>query len=207
MRIIDISMEISEDMIIYKNKEIKKPRIETISSHNNSEAHESNIYLNLHTGTHVDAPLHMIKDGATMEAYNLDKFYGECYVIDFTSIENGITREDLLYKNIKENDIIIMKTNNSNDLEFNYSFVYLDESGAKYLVDKKIKTVGIDALGIERNQENHGTHKVLLGNNIPIIEGLSLKEVEEGRYLFIGFPIKIKEVEASFIRAILITDN
>lgn len=206
MKIIDISMEISEDMMVYKNKKIKKPIIETIQSHNDSKAHETNITVNLHTGTHVDAPLHMISDGDTMESYSLEKFTGEAYVIDFSSVNECITFEDLKVKNIKKNDIVILKTSNSEDNEFNYEFIYLEESGAKYLEKIGIKTVGIDALGIERNQANHNTHKILLNSRIPIIEGLRLGNVKEGRYKFFGFPIKIKGVEASILRAILIDE-
>ena len=67
---------------------------------------------------------------------------------------------------------------------------------------KEIKGVGIDALGIERNQTP--THKLLLGAGIIIIEGLRLKDVPEGEYFLIALPLKIKDVEAAPTRAILV---
>ena len=83
-------------------------------------------------------------------------------------------------------------------------FIYLAESGARYLVDKGVRGVGIDALGIERNQLGHPTHKLLLANGIYILEGLRLKEVKEGSYTLIAAPLNIIGVEASPVRALLL---
>ena len=66
--------------------------------------------------------------------------------------------------------------------------------------------MGTDGLGIERGQENHETHKILLGNDIHIIEGLNLFEIVSGEYTLIALPIKIEGVEASPVRAVLVED-
>lgn len=88
--------------------------------------------------------------------------------------------------------------------EFNFEFVYLDKSGAAYLKETGIRGVGIDTLGIERAQPNHETHKVLLNQNIIIIEGLRLEDIKEGEYTLYVLPLKIKNTEAAPSRAILI---
>ena len=204
MKIYDISMPISEDMTVYKNRTEKKPVFKIVADYHKSSVYETDLCLNLHTGTHVDAPLHVYKDGQMVENYKLDKFYGDAIVIDLAKIDGSIDREHLADKEIQENDIVILKTKNSKDLSFNFDFVYLSISGARYLTEQKIKTVGIDGLGIERNQADHATHKELLGQNIPIIEGLRLDGIKEGRYQFIGFPISITSAEASLLRAVLI---
>lgn len=204
MKIHDISMPISEDMIVYKNRAEKKPTFKIVTNYDKNSVFETVVSLNLHTGTHVDAPLHVFKEGLMIESYSLDKFYGDAIVIDLSGIDGGIDREHLEDKKIQKNDIVILKTKNSDDATFNFEFVYLSISGARYLTEQKIKTVGIDGLGIERNQAEHATHKELLSQNIPIIEGLRLKSIKEGRYQFIGFPISINSVEASLLRAVLI---
>ncbi|MGM0379783.1 MAG: cyclase family protein [Bacillota bacterium] len=204
MKIYDISMNIDENMKVYKNKIQKKPKLINKSNFENSQAYETDIKINLHTGTHIDAPLHMIEDGATIDKYNLDKFITKCRVLDLTNIENTIDKKNLIDKNIKENEFLLFKTKNSFDKEFNFNFIYLNESGAKFLKEKSVKGVGIDSLGIERNQNNHPTHKILLSNNIPIIEGLKLKDIDKGEYILIALPIKINNVEASLTRAVLI---
>ncbi|MDP3387422.1 MAG: cyclase family protein [Eubacteriales bacterium] len=204
MKIYDISIPISEDMIVYKNRTEKKPVFNIVADYDKNSVYETDICLNLHTGTHVDAPLHVFKNGQMVDKYPLEKFCGDAIVIDLSIIEGCIDREHLTDKDIQINDIVILKTKNSEDAIFNFDFTYLSISGARYLSEKKIKTVGIDGLGIERNQADHATHKELLGQNIPIIEGLHLKDVKEGRYQFIGFPISIASVEASLLRAVLI---
>lgn len=199
-------MPIHPDMMVYKNKIEKKPQFITQSNHHTAKSHETFIGLNLHTGTHIDAPLHMIKDGNTIESYPLDAFLGTCKVLDFTHVESGITKKDLETKNITQNDFILLKTKNSFYDTFDFSFVYLAKDGAEYLASKNIRGVGIDALGIERNQEHHPTHKILLGQPIIIIEGLRLKNASEKTYQLIALPLHILGVEAALTRAILIEE-
>lgn len=197
--IYDISREIKEDMIVYKNKEEKKPKIDfSING-----VTESRICLDSHTGTHVDAPLHMIKDGKTVMDIPIERFISPCIVFDLTEIEEKITKEVLEKFDVKENHFVLLKTKNSFDYEFNFDFVYLEKSGAKYLAEKNVLGVGIDSLGIERNQPEHDTHKILLEKDIIILEGLDLKDIKQSEYELFFAPLKIKSDGAS-IRALLI---
>ena len=86
---------------------------------------------------------------------------------------------------------------------FKPDFVYLDKSGAKFLADRKIKSIGIDYLGIERNQIGHESHIFLLENNIPIIEGLRLASLTGELGILYCLPINLVGVEAAFARAII----
>lgn len=84
--------------------------------------------------------------------------------------------------------------------------MYLDASAAEYLKSAGITGVGIDALGIERAQPGHETHKTLLGAGIIILEGLRLADVNEGTYRLAALPLRLKGTEASPARAILIEE-
>lgn len=203
MKIHDLSPEISENMPVYKNKPEKKPKI-TATRTLKEGANESKIEFDSHTGSHVDAPYHILADGKTIEKISLDRFMGKCVVLDFTNVKGVINKNHLRNKNIKKNEIVLLKTKNKADKTFNPSFMYLDKNGADYLASKKIKAVGIDNLGIERSQPKHETHKILLKNNVLIFEGLELSKVKEGRYYFHGLPLKIKKGDASPVRAVLI---
>lgn len=204
MKIHDISMTIEENMMVYKNLEKKKPRFENIDNFSNASHYETNIYINLHTGTHVDFPLHMIENGKTSDSEVLSNYITEAKVIDLTHVIDKITLNDVVNLEINAGDFVLFKTKNSEDKEFNFEFIYLDKDAAKYLSEKEIKGVGIDTLGIERAQKGHETHKYLLSKDIVILEGLNLKNITEGTYQLIALPIKIKGVEASFCRAVLI---
>ena len=202
--IYDISMTINQEMMVYKNKEEKKPVIKQVNFFDKDGNYESVLSMNLHTGTHIDYPLHMIEKGNTSNTEDLSVLTGKAKVFDLTHLKEKISLTDIEYLDIKKNDFVLFKTKNSLTEEFDYNFIYLDESGAKYLKEKEIRGVGIDALGIERAQENHPTHKLLLSSNIIILEGLRLKDIKEDEYQLFCLPLKIAKVEASPVRAILI---
>lgn len=207
MKIYDISMNIYSDMTVYKNKCEKRPELIITQDFQNGDVHESRINMDMHTGTHIDAPLHMIKDGDTVENIDLNKLVTKCKVVDLTNIPSKITSDILLNKDIDKGDFIIFKTRNSYTEDFDFEFVYLEKSGAEYLKNKGVIGVGIDALGIERSQAGHETHKILLNSGIVILEGLRLKHIDEGKYFLYAAPLKIRGAEAAPTRALLIKEE
>lgn len=207
MKIYDISVNINKNMTVYKNRDKKRPEIINQANYKTHDLYESRIALDLHTGTHIDAPLHMIKDGDKINDYPLSSFITEAKVIDLTHLKDKITKKDLENHSINEGDFLLFKTKNSFHRGFDFKFVYLDRDGAQFLQDKKIKGVGIDALGIERDQKDHLTHIRLLSAGIIIIEGINLMDVNPGTYKLIALPLKIDDVEASPTRAVLIENK
>jgi arylformamidase len=204
MKIYDISLRIEEVMGVWKDKDDKKPKIEITSTIKTDNANESRLHLDAHTGTHVDAPFHFVNNGKKVDAMPIGEFLGECIVIDLSKIKKrGIEKKDLVKYKIKKNDIVVLKTSNEYKKNFDFNFVYLAESGAKFLASRNVKGVGINALGVERDQPEYGTHKSLLSKGIVIFEGLELSKVKRGRYFFVGLPLKIKDGDASPIRAVL----
>lgn len=206
MRIFDISMPIHPDMPVYKDREEKRPQFTITADHPSHGVRETRIGLDLHTGTHIDAPLHMVEDGAGVEAYRLADLITSCKVLDLTSVTEAIRREDLQHLAIGAGDFVLFKTRNSQRPDFDFNFVYLAADAARYLAELGIKGVGFDALGIERNQPGHETHKILFAKEIIIIEGLRLGPVPPGEYRLIAAPLAIQGVEAAPARVLLIQD-
>ncbi|QOR65388.1 cyclase family protein [Cytobacillus suaedae] len=200
MKIFDVTSPIYEGMPVYKNKPEKQPKISTVT---NGYVTETRLELDVHGGTHVDAPLHMITNGETFETIPIEKLVGQCKVLDLTDVTDRITKTDLEKFSIEEDDFLLFKTKNSFDEEFNFDFIFLAEDGATYLSERKIRGVGTDALGIERSQEGHPTHKTLFTNNVIIIEGLRLKEVDQGNYFMVAAPLKLSGIDASPARILL----
>ncbi|HAS74317.1 MAG TPA: cyclase [Clostridiales bacterium UBA8960] len=201
---IDVTMAISPSIMVYKNKEEKMPKFIVRATHDKDGHHESSICMDLHTGTHIDMPKHMLKEGHSSDAFNLESVNGRCVVVDFSkSYKHEVDDEFLKFYKFEKNDIVIIKTKNSFDKTFNYEYDFLNASGAEFLKNQGVKAVGIDALGIERNVPGHPTHRILLGNGIYIIEGLALAEIEEGIYEFMCIPLKIADVEGLPARAFL----
>jgi len=203
MTIYDISMEIHEDMMVYKNKAEKKPHREIILKYDEAGINESKMFMDLHTGTHIDAPYHMFADGETIEKMNVRKLIRKVKVLDLSDVYDRITDRDLQKKNIPENEFLLLKTKNSFTDEYKNDFVFLDESGASYLQDKGVQGIGIDALGIERSQPGHPTHKILMESDCIIIEGLRLKDISEGEYFMYALPLKIRGGDGAPARVVL----
>ncbi|UAL47285.1 cyclase family protein [Sutcliffiella horikoshii] len=200
MKVYDVSSPIYTGMPVYKNKPEKQPKQTT---NTNGYVTETRLELDVHTGTHVDAPLHMVVDGETIETLPLDKLVGPCKVFDLTGVEDRITVKDIEGLDIQKDDFLLFKTKNSFDEEFNFDFVFVAEDAAAYLAEIGVSGVGVDALGIERSQEGHPTHKTLFANDVIIIEGLRLKDIAEGEYIMCAAPLKLSGVDASPARIVL----
>ena len=203
-KMLDISMPIFEGMMVYKNKPEKQFKIVTRANHAENGYHESSVHMDLHTGTHVDMPLHVIDGGADSTNFDEASINGPCVVVDFSGESSrAVDATFLKQQPIKKGDIVLIKTKNSFAEAFDFEFDFLERTGAAYLRDIGVKAVGIDALGIERDQPGQPSHHALLDNNIYIIEGLALKDIKAGPYMFHCFPLKIKAVEGLPARALL----
>lgn len=203
--IIDISWPIKPTMTTYKNKGgIAFSPTKTFIADGTREAQ---VTLPTHLGTHVDAPSHFLEHGSSIDQINLSTLIGPCIILDLTNEAESITREKLAVHDIKGYTRVLLKTNNSafnDDAPFTPSFVYLHESGAQYLIDNGIITIGIDYLGIERNQPAHETHIKLLSNSITIIEGLRLAHVFAGPSFLCCLPLTLTGLDAAPARAVLV---
>ena len=204
MKMYDVSMAVDQSIPVYNNKAEKKPVFSIDRDYHSGNVYESVIKMNMHTGTHIDAPLHMLQDGSTIDTLDISKLVTECTVYDFTDVQDKLTSEDFKKKNIKSGSFILLKTRNSFSEEFDTKFVYVDADGAAYLKECQISGVGIDSLGIERAQPGHETHKTLFGSGIIILEGLKLADIKEGTYQMIALPLKLIGTEAAPARVILL---
>ncbi len=223
-KIYDIAMTIEPDMPVYKDREEKKPQFTVTGDFDRGSSYETRLSMDLHTGTHLDMPLHFIPGGASSEFWSSGRFFTPCTVFDFSALKQDCIRAEdfprggLHYEELGhidelkdrtgtpalENRAVLLKTVNSGREGFDFSFVYLAQSGAAYLAENKIAGVGIDALGIERAQPGHETHRLLLGSGIWILEGLRLGHVPAGEYILVLIPLKIAGVEALPVRAVLL---
>lgn len=205
MKIFDISWTISEHITTYKDKKnVSLERIKTIES---DHVNETLMTLHSHTGTHIDAPSHFLADGKSIDQLDLLACSGNAHVIDLTHIKQHITKQDIEHIPFGKDTIVLFKTENSYIAEtapFTYDFVYIKSCAAEYLAAMNIRAVGIDYLGIERDQKDHETHRAFMQRNIPIIEGLRLADVPAGNYMLWCLPLKIQGLDGAPARALLI---
>lgn len=167
----------------------------------------SKIMMSNHTGTHVDAPSHLNNRGWTITDIPLEVMNGRTRVVE---IHNGekIDLPELKQLILMDDFRILFKTRNShlwsNHKYFSKKYVYLTPQGARYLIDNGIKLVGFDYHSVDRfGDEEYPVHRLLLENQIALVEGLNLAEVEEGEYEMSCLPIRLKGMDAAPARVVL----
>ncbi len=202
----DVSRPLDSHTAVYKDKEEKKVQIQAVAVHPQQGYHESQFCMNLHTGTHVDAPLHMIDQAETMEAYGMEHFLGRCQVLDLGHVETCIQPSDLAPYDLSAAPILLLKTRNSQVEDWDPQFVYLSAEAAEAIRAAGVITVGIDAMSVERGLPDHPAHHVLLGAKIAIIEDLRLAEIEEGFWYLSALPLALRTCEAAPCRAVMWQD-
>jgi arylformamidase len=169
-------------------------------------ANLTHLALGAHTGTHVDAPAHFIEGGRTLDQMPLEHFVGEATVLDLRG-RAAVDAAALAGQPIDRDAIVLFKTDNSALWErdgFQEGFTYLTRDAAELLVARGVRTVGLDYLSIEQfGSRTFTVHKILLGRNVLIIEGLDLRAVEAGRYQLACLPLRLEGVDGAPARAVL----
>jgi len=164
------------------------------------------IEMGSHTGTHIDAPYHMVEGGKRLHEIPLEQWTGNATVFEITGVRS-IRLADLDKLKWDGVDKVLFKTDNSQhwqDGKFYEEFVYLEPEAAAFLVERGIQLAGIDYLSIDKfKSENHPTHFALLTQDVVILEGLNLGEVEEGKYRFFALPLNLHDADGAPARVIL----
>jgi arylformamidase len=164
------------------------------------------ITMGTHLGTHVDPPAHYLETGATVDQLPLETLVGPGVVADLRGCSQ-IDRRALEQASIADYNRVLMKTNNGPLLlesPFQQDYDHLTEDGARYLVESKVRLVGIDYLSIE-NHANPGSpvHHILLEAGVLVVEGVHLLDIPPGEYEVFCLPLKIKGADGAPARIIL----
>ena len=166
------------------------------------------IAMGSHTGTHIDAPFHMINGGKRLHEFPLEIFVGKATVFEVPGVRS-IRRADLERFDWTSVERVLFKTDNSphwQDGKFYEEFVYLDAGGAEFLVQRGVRLVGIDYLSIDKfRSDAHPAHFILLTKNILILEGLNLRAVPGGQYTMYALPLKLEDADGAPARVILVS--
>jgi arylformamidase len=165
--------------------------------------------MGAHSGTHIDAPMHFVRDGASIDHVQLEALIGPARVIDIPDAVQSIDAAELNRHNWKGTPRVIFRTRSSlrgwmASSTFHRDFAYIAPDAAQLLADAGVQLVGIDYISAEKfGAPAPMTHRILLGKGIPIVEGLSLAGVQPGDYDLIVLPIKVAGHEGAPARAVL----
>jgi arylformamidase len=206
-QLFDISIPVMNGGVVYPgNPEIHIERQQDMARGGSSNV--SLLSIGSHTGTHVDAPLHMIPEGAGVDAIPLDALIGPALVVAFDDDVMAVTEAYLRSKSIAGHERVLLKTRNSRfirERDFHRDYTYLAPDGAEYLVSLGVRLVGIDYLSIEQfHSGHHRTHTTLLSRGVVIVEGLDLSAPPPGTYDLYCLPIQLGGIDGAPARAVLV---
>jgi len=210
MKVIDLTLTVSEKIPTFPGS--PKPHFiewETIPKNGyNLEL----LFLSTHTGTHIDAPFHFVKNGKKIHEIKPERLVNEAILIRIgKNSKRSISKTDIQnfeQKNgrIENGSTVIFHTGWQKNLNKEFYFTEnpgLSISAAKYLVSKKINMVGIDSPSIDLGTDSKfSVHHILAKNNILIVENLAnLNKIKSNNFHLITSPLKLKNATGSPIRA------
>jgi arylformamidase len=203
---IDISVPLKDAMVHWPgDPPVSIKRVKDIEQ--GATVNLSAISMGVHSGTHVDAPIHFVKQRQGIDNIPIDTLVGRARVIEINDTES-IKPEELAGHRIRRGERILFKTKNSLHVwqkdEFVEDFVFISNDAADFLADSGIRLAGVDYLSV--GSFKHGgsyVHKTLLSNGVWIIEGLNLSNVTPGKYDLICLPLRIVGGDGAPARAIL----
>lgn len=208
-KIYDISLPLSTSLPVWPGDPM--PVIERFSKMEEGElANITRVEMGVHFGTHIDAPFHFVKDGGKVGDIPLDVLIGPAQVYEIPTECDAITAEVLRHAGLSDGITrVLFKTRNSQhwldgDSAFDKDFVALSVDGARYLIDRGVRLVGIDYLSIASFDEPVPTHVALLENGVVVVENVDLSAVTAGDYELICLPLNISGAEGAPARVVLV---
>ena len=209
MRIIDLTHPISADMPVYPGTE--PPIFETGCSIEDTGFLEKKITLYSHTGTHIDAPAHLINGHKTLDRLPVDRFYGKALVINYQDRKQTIEMDVLKphENNIRAIDFLLIHTgwdHHWGTERYFHQYPVLSMETANWLSSFHLKGLGLDTISADRaDTQDYPVHKAFLQKEIIIVENLTnLEDLPGEPVMFSCFPLYFTEADGSPVRAVAV---
>lgn len=207
--IIDLTHTIAPEMPVYPGT--PSPSMEAACTVERDGYRETMLHMVSHTGTHMDAPCHLLPGGETLDAMAPDRFCGNAAVVDVSHLgERGIITEELLrtrQEDLQQAEFVLFYTGWEQKWgkpDYFSAFPVMDEEAARFLVSCGMKGVGTDAISVDPVEMAHlPVHRVLLGAGMVIVENLRLQKLAgERRVRFYALPLKYRNADGAPVRAV-----
>lgn len=191
--VIDISQEVLSAAVFPGDP---KPFVELLLTIQDGEdCNLSALSMCVHNGTHVDAPFHFFDEGKTIEQFDVEAFVGDCFV---TRHEGDVSAEDALHILEQANAL------GAGERILIAGKATVTADAAKVFARAKIRLIGNESQTVGPENAPMEVHKILLGAEVVLLEGIVLKDVSTGKYLLSAAPLNLAGCDGSPCRAVLI---
>jgi arylformamidase len=208
---IDVTLPVAGDMLVWPGD----PPVEVIPRKVMAEGDASNVSelrIGTHTGTHVDPPVHFVPGAEGIDRVPVDTLVGPAVVAHLPEANGPLGPDELDGIDLPSGTArLLLKTSNSElwrrprPQPFPETYACLSVEGARWVVDRGIRLIGVDFLSIEqKGAPGHPVHTTLLSNGVIIVEGLDLGEVDPGPYTLACLPLRVVDGDGGPARAVLI---
>ncbi len=203
---IDVSVPVRTGMVRWPGDPgVKVERRRSIDR--GDPVNQSELLMSAHAGTHIDAPVHFVRSGRSVDEIDLQALIGPARVIEIEDPES-IKVSDLKGHRIRKGERILFKTRNSercwDEDRFFEDYVHITVEAARYLAKTAVRTLGIDYLSVGGYKKGGiQTHVALMKAGVLIIEGLDLSPVGPGRYDLIALPLRLAGSDGSPARVLV----
>jgi arylformamidase len=214
LRIIDLTYPVTSEMLVYPGTE--RPSFQWTGRVNSEGYNLTRMTMLVHTGTHIDAPMHFLDKVKPIDEVPLNRFMGPCKMFRFPEKpDNQEINLETVRKSgfeLDEGDIFLLSTGIAEYAEtrdYNYIYPHPSEDLLEWLISKSIKAYMTDATSVDPvDAKDSPRHKMLFGAGIPIVENLcNLRELpSEKHFIVCAMPLKLIGREGSPCRAIALPD-
>lgn len=206
---LDVTKAVQSDMVTWPGQpQTERYRLSSLDEGGSSNV--SALTMSVHSGTHMDAPLHFLKDGADIAAAPFEAMFGPVRVAEIagaTISAAELETYEARAGELKTGERLFCKTANSSrdwlTEPFNEHYVAVDAEAARFLAGRGVRVVGVDYLSVAPFRNTVDTHRTLLGAGVWVIEGLDLRGVGEGHFEMAALPLKLVGGDASPLRVLL----
>lgn len=204
--IYDISPLIDETIAVWPGDSEPESR-DILRIRDGASVNLSTITLSCHTGAHADAPNHYVEGAPGIDEVPLDRYIGECVLVDVSPRDNAVRPEDLEGVDLSGPPRVLLRTGCCRDrTEFPDPLTCLTPEVVQFLAVRSVVLIGLDSPSVDRfDSKELPSHKAMHEHGIAILENLQLEGIPAGRYELIALPLRLKGRDASPIRAILRT--
>ncbi len=215
MRILDLSHPISAEIPVYPGT--PHPSLQTLAIDGAPEIKETRLELSSHTGTHVDAPLHMLPQGPGLDEMTIDKFFGLALLVDVSHLR-GKTIELKFLRSFGERladaKFLVFQTGYQQlwgKEDYLHDFPVMTEEAAQWLSGFDLNGVGVDAISVDPiDSKDFPIHKILFKQNLIVVKNLNnldrlsagISKVHGGYFLLSAMPLSYASASGSPVRAI-----